>query len=451
MYQTPAGGSLVLQRDDKGAWEKVTQTRQAAARADLNGGPHGGDDRYDILILDGGSRQSLVSTRSLGRAGLRVAVAECFAECDPRLPVLSFRSRYAARTVVLPNYADDAAAFADGVVDFVRDHPTRVVLPTSDGSIAALSPRREQLQQLGCVLALAPASVLDATNDKDQTLAVARKLGIPFPETMLLTSMDDLPAMAARFGFPVVLKPTISWASRCTARLQATEVINEAEAADVIGRYFDAGASVLAQEYLRGPREGVTMFVINGQILAACVHFAHRTTPLLGGASAMRQSLPLLPDIYEPSRDLVLAVGMQGICEVEYRRDSAGRPKLMEINTRLAGTIYNAVHSGVDFPLWIWRWASGEDLSGETGPAPYKSGVRTRWLHGDMRWLRDNRRRPGRPDSVSGARAVWVFGSEFFRTRHYDGWSWRDPGPAIAECRITAAAVRKSAHKKGEK
>ncbi len=87
----------------------------------------------------------------------------------------------------------------------------------------------------------------------------------------------------------------------------------------------------------------------------------------------------------------------------------------MEINARLAGTIENAVHSGVDFPLMIWQWATGQPVNRVEG---YQTGVRTRWLHGDMRWLRDNYGRVGRPDSVSRSRALWIFASEFVRTRH---------------------------------
>ena len=80
-------------------------------------------DSYDILILDASTRQSLASVRSLGRAGLRVAVGESFDECDPALPVLAFRSRYSARNVILPSFAADPVAFAAAVLDFVREHP----------------------------------------------------------------------------------------------------------------------------------------------------------------------------------------------------------------------------------------------------------------------------------------------------------------------------------------
>ena len=49
-------------------------------------------DSYDILILDAAYKQSLVSAQSLGRAGLRVALAESYAEYDPSLPsVLAIR------------------------------------------------------------------------------------------------------------------------------------------------------------------------------------------------------------------------------------------------------------------------------------------------------------------------------------------------------------------------
>jgi hypothetical protein len=114
---------------------------------------------------------------------------------------------------------------------------------------------------------------------------------------------------------------------------------------------------------------------------------------------------------------------------------------LMEINARLAGTIENAVHSGVDFPLMIWQWATGLPVDRSDG---YRTGVRTRWLQGDMRWLMNNQRRVGRPDSVSRTRGLWIFTTEFFRTRHYDCLDRRDLGPVLAELRIMAAAARRS-------
>jgi len=401
----------------------------------------GATAHYDVLILDAGSRQSLVAARSLGRAGLRVALGECFAECDPDLPVLGFRSRYCAKSVVLPNYATDSAAFAAGVIEFVREHPTRVVIPGSDGAIAALMPVRDQLGVLGCTLALAADAELKIANDKDLTLEIARELGIDYPKSRMIDNVDQIPELLAGFDFPIVLKPTTSWAPNSPVRLQSVEVIDETEARTAIDRFLGAGVQVVAQQWVGGAREAYMMFVVDGEVRASVAQVAHRTTPALGGASVLRESMPIPPDVNASSIRLVKAIGLDGLCEVEYRRDLNNHPYLMEINARLAGTIENAVRAGADFPLLLWQWATGQPVDHIDS---YRTGVKTRWLRGDMRWLRDNFRRVGRPDSMPSRRALWTFAVEFIKTPRLDTLDLGDLGPFFAEVRVTLASVRKS-------
>lgn len=399
----------------------------------------GGD--YDVLVLDAATKQSLASVRSLGRAGLRVAAGECFAECAPTSPVVGFRSRYSRYNLVLPSYAAAPQEFGAKVVEFVRENPTRVVLPTMDGSISALAPMRTQLADLGCVLALPSDVALAIANDKDKTLEIARDLGIDCPRSVRIDCREQVPAALRSFGFPVVLKPTISWLPGAPLRLAPVDAISEAEASAAIDDFLSFGARVLVQEWASGPREGVTLFVAGDEVAACCAHVALRTSPPLGGASVMRKSLQPAPDIYAAAVSLVRAIGLEGVCEVEFRRDRAGRALLMEVNARLAGTIENCVRSGADFPRMIWEWSTGQPV---TPLAGYDAGVRTRWLRGDMRWLRENWGRSGRPDSVSLSRALWVFCSEFARTLHYDCVDLHDLAPAFAELRNTAIAVRRS-------
>ena len=133
-------------------------------------------------------------------------------------------------------------------------------------------------------------------------------------------------------------------------------------------------------------------------------------------------------DIFDAAVRLVMAMGLQGLCGVEFRRNASNQPLLMEIDARLAGRIETALVSGADFPLMTWQWATGQRVE---QPAGYQTGVRMRWLRGDMRWLRDNHRRPGRPDSLSRGRALCTFAAEFARLPRYDCWDRRDlrPGP----------------------
>jgi len=412
--------------------------RTAGSQLASDGARNLGSDCYDVLVLDAASKQSLASVRSLGRAGLRVAVGETFAECDPSLPILAFQSRYSARNVVLPNHTTAPAAFAAELVAFVRAHPTRVILPTMDGTIAALVPCRESLAAAGCTLALPSDSVLEIANSKDRTLEIARQLGIAVPKTIAIESVAGIDSALTELEFPIVIKPCTSWSQETGRRLQPVEVVNRAEAVQAVQEILDAGVGVLAQQWASGRREGVTMFVVGVDVLAHCAHVAFRTTPALGGVSILRESLPVQDDIYVPAVNLARAMGLQGVCEVEFRRDAEGRPLLMEVNARLAGTIENAMRSGVDFPLMIWQWASGGVVDKSDG---YVVGVRTRCLRSDMRWLRGNYGRVGRPDSVSRTQAFWSFGAEFFRTRYYDCFDRHDVGPGFAEIRLMMASI----------
>src|SRR5579871_3058902 len=117
-------------------------------------------ERYDILILDGDSKQAVTSARSLGRAGLRVAVGESVGQYLLKINPPAFSSHYCARTVVLPNYIGNPVPYAEAIIAFVRDHGVRVVLPTGDVSIVELGPYRERFKELGCTLVMASDEAL---------------------------------------------------------------------------------------------------------------------------------------------------------------------------------------------------------------------------------------------------------------------------------------------------
>jgi predicted ATP-grasp superfamily ATP-dependent carboligase len=208
------------------------------------------------------------------------------------------------------------------------------------------------------------------------------------------------------------------------------EAMNEAEAMKATTRFLATGCEVIAQQLATGRKESVSLFIANGEMLAFCGAVAERTTPPLGGVSVQRESFAVPQSLLDAAVNLATTIGVDGACEVEFRGDAKGNPLLMEINPRLAGTLENAMHSGVNFPLMIWQWATGQPIEPVRS---YKAGVRTRWLPGDLRWVWDSMLTRGRPDTLSPARTLWTFTSEFFRTRHYDGVDPRDLRPAVAE------------------
>jgi predicted ATP-grasp superfamily ATP-dependent carboligase len=394
---------------------------------------------YDVLILDGSHKHSLTTARSLGRAGLRVAVGESFGRYPVHHEPPSFHSRYCARSLVLPDYVTEPTGYVDAVLEFVREHGVRVVLPVGDANIRLLAPHRGRFAELGSFLAVASDASLELANDKTRTLEVAAKLDIDYPKSVTVHAVEDLSQAEAQFGYPYVLKPTVSWTGAVANRNLPLEVMNKAEAVEATTRFLATGCEVIAQQLATGAREGVSLFIVNGEVLAYCGCEALRTTPPLGGVSVMRESIPVSEELLNAAVSLATTMGVDGPSEVEFRRDASGHPLLMEINARLAGTLENAIHSGVDFPLMIWQWGTGQPIEPVKS---HRTGVRTRWLTGDLRWLWDVVLKPGRPDGMPPSRGVWTFTKEFFRTRHYDFVDRRDMRPALAELWDTAGIIK---------
>jgi predicted ATP-grasp superfamily ATP-dependent carboligase len=377
----------------------------------------------DVLVLDGEQRQSLVSVRSLGRAGVRVAALE-------RRPAPALRSRWCAAAVAVPDWFLDSDAFVDGVLTVVQRYAPRVVLPVSDGTLDALCRRRAEVEQ-DVRLAAASDEALAIAVDKERTLALAEELGIGIPGSVPVESVREVGAAVKEVGLPAVVKPVRSWVSqgrrgdRFTCELATTP--QEAEVA--VERILAAGSHALVQEWITGSREAVSLMYVNGRVVARFAQLTHRMFPPLGGSSIVRESLPLPRDVAEAAEALVAATNLEGYAEVEFRRDARGRPRLMEINPRLSASVELAVRAGVDFPLLLYRWANGDRMETLT---EYRYGLRMRWLGGDLRWLRRAVIDRGRPDVPPTHRALGSFVADFFRPAAYDYVSLSDLRPALS-------------------
>jgi predicted ATP-grasp superfamily ATP-dependent carboligase len=400
----------------------------------------------DALLLDAGMKQTLAAARSLGRAGLRVILAERRDPSEaPRPP--AFSSRWSSSETLLPNYDDAPDDFAAGVLELVTSSRPALVVPSSDQSIACLRPWRSQIER-HTKLAMGSEAALNIAVDKQATLALAKELGIAVPKMAIVESTDDIGPVMAEIGYPAVVKPRWSWVRDFGGeRLISSAVLNEAEAFRAIGQLHKTGVPAIVQELLSGSREGLSLFRVGGEVVGEFAHVSVRTTPMLGGACAVRESISMPADLRAKAVSLLDAIGLEGYSQIEFRRDANGRPVLMEINPRLSGSVELASRSGVDFPSMIWQWASGSPVSGGT---KYRSGVRLRWLTGDGRWLLETLRSSGRPDAVPAVRAIASFALDFTKRSGYDYFDITDPMPALAEgLRVLSKAGRRLGHQKG--
>ena len=377
----------------------------------------------DVLVLDAAQRQGLVAIRALGQSGLRVGALEV------RRRTPAFHSRWCTSSELVPDVARNADAYVDAVLEHVSHVRARAVICASDGSLEALRARRGDVEQLAR-LPLPSERALQFAVEKERCLSLASSLGIRIPKSVHVTDVRDVNGAVAELGLPLVVKPNSSWAHDGShgTRLGPRAVLTKAEAAVAVREVCEAGGTALLQELLPGRREAVSLFRADGRIWARFAQVAYRMLPALGGSSILRESVPLPPDAAEASDALASACDLDGYSEIEFRRDAAGRAVLMEINPRLSASVEIAVRAGVNFPLLLYRWAVGEPLEPVAG---YRSGLRVRWLGGDIKWLIETFKSQGRPDVLPTGHAVRTFLGDFLRPASYDYVMARDLGPAV--------------------
>jgi predicted ATP-grasp superfamily ATP-dependent carboligase len=375
----------------------------------------------DVLVLDAGLRQSLVTVRSLGSRGLRVAALEI----GHKVP--AFASRWCQQQIICP--AEEGTEQYLEVLEQVLDATgARVLITSSDGTIALIRQHRERLERR-VHIALGGEPGMGIAVNKDQTLEIAQRLGLAIPRGVSISSVNEVDAAIREIGLPAVIKPVESWVENTgeRARILAQLATTPDEARRAVAELTALGGSVLFQYFLTGRREGVHLLYANDQIYGRFAQWAKRTDPPLGGSSVLRQSIAIPADIGEPSERLIREIGLEGYSEVEYRRDSNGIPYLMEINPRLSASIELAVRSGVDFPYLIYQWASGEPIS---EVKTYHVGGWMRYLGGDIATTAAAIQERGRPGVTPPVRSLLAFCASFFVPMGYDYFDWKDPKPA---------------------
>jgi predicted ATP-grasp superfamily ATP-dependent carboligase len=171
----------------------------------------------------------------------------------------------------------------------------------------------------------------------------------------------------------------------------------------------------------------------DGRLLAVSQQASDRLS--LRRTSVRAHTTPLDRDLVERVRLLLADLGWYGLANVQFLRDSAGVPHIIDLNGRPYGSLSLAVRSGADLPaVWV-----NDALGRPAGPVQEsRPGVRFHALEEDVRRARAQRE-GGLLRDVARSLAA-APGSA------HPTWSANDPRPALARLRLmlrnVAARIR---------
>jgi D-alanine-D-alanine ligase len=197
--------------------------------------------------------------------------------------------------------------------------------------------------------------------DKIRTKQVWLSLGLPTPAYVRLARGDDVVAAAHRIGLPVIVKPACEGSS-----VGVTRCFNDADLPAAVALASRYDGPMLVEQLIEG--DEFTVSVLGTEALPSirivpageyydyhAKYVADDTQYICPGLTgAAEQELGRL------ALGAFFAVDCSGWGRVDFMRDRAGRPWLLEVNTAPGMTSHSLVPKaagarGVDFDELVWR------------------------------------------------------------------------------------------------
>lgn len=364
-----------------------------------------------VLLLDGHTVQVLPIAKSLKKNGHHVTIL-----CEEKLSY-GWVSRYPDKKIFSPSAYKEPEKFLTFLTEHISKNQYDVVIPLFDDSAGIVGEHKKTLQQYAKI-AIPDYKAFIYGHDKNLTMQVAKKIDVPHPKTMDL-ELHTLKEAIAYCGLPSLIKPNIGAGAKGITKVNTLE-----ELESLYPKIREKFGSSTLQEFIpSGGRQFKCQIFRDkdGSIKGATTFVKHRYFPVTGGTTSCGEVVEI-PELIEYAKrvaDEINWIGFGDFDSIEDPRD--GSYKLMEINTRITGSIKAGMDAGVDYAQMIVEQELEQEVSSYTST----SGLILRQLSLEVMWFlySSNKQR-------FSTKPNWfkLWGKQI---RYQDG-TWSDPLPMIA-------------------
>ena len=261
------------------------------------------------------------------------------------------RSRYVRRYDPLPDPAGPAEPFESALRTLVERQGYVAIVPSHDVTLARLA-------SIDCPVPT--LSRLDTAwhelQDKVHLASLCERTDVSYPATVELADEDAIESALERVGTPAYVKSArsaVATADRVGFTRGARRVRNAEETRLAFADLREQELPVIVQKAVPPARKySVVVLRRDGESELRYAMGYLREQPRTGGMGATLQTLdsrsPDAAEAIETLERLCEATGYEGIVQAElYRRESDGRPVVVDVNPRLWGSVWFAERLGL--------------------------------------------------------------------------------------------------------
>lgn len=245
--------------------------------------------------------------------------------------------------VIVPRATD--SAYIPAVLEAVRANAGRVLIPTTDTDLPAVSEHRDEFGRVGCLPLIGEPNVIQTCRDKILTYNHLRQHGIDTPATYTAAELHVGPPPA----YPLFIKP------RCGS---ASQWVHKLDDQVDLEYYLQRISDPIIQEFVPGQEYTLDVYVgLDG--VPRCVVPRARWQVRTGEVTKGVVVTDL--DIMRSGQRVVETLGpsVRGLVTLQCIVTPQRRIRFIEINPRFGGGAPLSIAAGADFPGWLLQELQG--------------------------------------------------------------------------------------------
>lgn len=286
--------------------------------------------------------------RALGSKGVPI-VSVYYEKKD-----MGYVSRYVKERVFAPHPERHEEDFVGLLIEYARKNGRGLIVPADDATLSVVSRHKSELEEHHLV-ACPDWSITGRIIDKKHTYALAEKIGVMVPRTLVPNSFEEMAKYGREIEYPCLVKPCESHRYYEVFKRKMVRVENLDELISAYRQAACQGIQVMLQEYIPGEDDrGVNYnsYFLDGEPLIEFTAAKVRLSPQGFGVPSVVVSKEI-PEILAEGRKILKALGYSGFSCTEFKKDSRdGVYKFMEVNGRHNRSAILAVKCGINYP-WI--------------------------------------------------------------------------------------------------
>lgn len=293
-----------------------------------------------VLVTGAGSGVGQGVVKALRISGLPVTVVS--ADISP----MNASLYVADEAAIIPKVESKNAL--EGIAAVLNERKIDVVMIGSEFDLAFFSSNKSEIEsRTSCRVIVSPPETVAIADDKWLTAEFLRANGLPYAESSLAEDAEEAAAIAAGWGFPVMLKTRRGTSSRHVHIVRSTDELSQlwkGTPNPMLQKLVDIPTSELQNEYTCSVFRTAT-----GAILGPF----HARRTLRGGTSWHVEVAPF-PELNPVLLGIADKLKFEGTMNVQLMIGPTG-PVPFELNARFSGTTAVRAHFGFNEPEMTLR------------------------------------------------------------------------------------------------